>query len=118
MTALSETEYSIAEKYCHGLTDKEVAEELGKPIWTIRTHKKHIHAKLGISTTHELVLYMVSLWSGKAWNIKEVRQKGLAAVMCVIMLFYVSAIRKEDFYRVRRLYRRAGVEYAPRRTEA
>lgn len=39
MDRLSETELVIAEKYCHGLTDKEVADQLGKPVWTIRTHK-------------------------------------------------------------------------------
>lgn len=116
MNALSETEHTVAELYCHGLTDKEVADELGKPVWTIRTHKKHIHAKLGISTTHELVLYMVSRKSGKDWDLKEVRRRGLAAVMCAIMMFYISVERKQQFCRV---YRRARpkVEYAIRRTE-
>ena len=39
---LSPTEFHIAESYCRGLIDKEVAEVVDKPIWTVRTHKKHI----------------------------------------------------------------------------
>lgn len=116
MGVLSETELVIAELYCHGLTDKEIAAELDKPIWTIRTHKKHIHSKLGISTTHELVLYMVSVKSGKNWDLKELRRRGLAAVMCVLMLFYISVERKQQFCRVYRRAR-ARTEYAVRRTE-
>lgn len=118
MDALSDTEYVVAELYCHGLTDKEVAAELGKPVWTIRTHKKHIHAKLGISTTHELILYMVSRRSGKDWDLREVRRRGLAAVMCILMLFYVSIVRKDDFCRMRRVCRRTRVEVAIRRIES
>ena len=59
MVPLSETEKIVAEQYCHGLMDGEIAEALKKPVWTIRTHKKRIYKKLGIATTHELVLYMV-----------------------------------------------------------
>ena len=115
MAMLSDTEYTIAELYCHGLTDKEIAASLDKPVWTIRTHKKHIHAKLGISTTHELVLYMVSQKSGKDWDLRDVRRRGLAAVMCILMLFYISVSKKDQFCRISR---RARVEYAIRRTEA
>ena len=37
---LSPTEFHIAESYCRGLIDKEVAEVVDKPVWTVRTHKK------------------------------------------------------------------------------
>ena len=43
MKQLSDMENRVAEQYCHGLTDKEIADELDKPIWTVRTHKKHIY---------------------------------------------------------------------------
>lgn len=88
MKMLSDTEYIIAELYCHGLTDKEVAARLDKPVWTIRTHKKHIYSKLGIATTHELVLYMVSRYIGKEWDLREVRKRGLSAVLCLLLLIH------------------------------
>ena len=114
MNRLSETELVIAEKYCHGLTDKEIADELDKPIWTIRTHKKHIHAKLGISTTHELVLYMVARENDKNWDLEELRKRGLAAVMSVLVIFHLVACDKMEFYRIPR---RARVGYVTRRAE-
>lgn len=86
MGKLSITEQEIAETYCHGLTDKEVANIIGKPVWTIRTHKKHIYNKLGISTTHELVLYMVAKFTNHKWDLKELRLKGLSAILCCIIL--------------------------------
>lgn len=93
---LSPMEYAIAEQYCHGLTDKEVAAVLDKPVWTIRTHKKHIHGKLGISTTHELVLYMVALWCGRAWDVRALRQRGLAAVLGLLLLCLVAVVGVDD----------------------
>lgn len=114
MNRLSETELVIAEKYCHGLTDKEIADELNKPIWTIRTHKKHIHSKLGISTTHELVLYMVARENDKKWDIKELRKRGLAAVLSVLVIFHLVICDKMEFFRISR---RARVEYITRRAE-
>ena len=86
---LSEAEQQIAEQYCHGLTDKEVSEAINKPIWTVRTHKKHIYSKLGISTTHELVLYMVAKYLGHPWNLAEVHKRGLSAIMCLVMIFNI-----------------------------
>lgn len=114
MKELSETELIIAEKYCHGLTDKEIADALDKPVWTIRTHKKHIHAKLGISTSHELVLYMVARENNRTWDIKELRRQGLAAVLSVLVLFHLVISDKMEFCRISR---RARVEYVSRRAE-
>lgn len=71
----------IAEQYCHGLIDKEVADKLKMPIWTIRTHKKHIYKKLGISSQQELVLYMVARFVGVAFNLKAIREFGLRAIL-------------------------------------
>ena len=70
----------IAEQYCHGLIDKEVAENLGMPIWTIRTHKKRIYRKLGISSQQELILYLVARFIGASFNIKAIRKYGLQAI--------------------------------------
>ena len=85
-TSLSPTELQIAELYCHGLIDKEISEQVNKPIWTVRNHKRHIYQKLGISSTHELVLYMVCKFLGKEWNLRELRLRGLSALLSVILL--------------------------------
>lgn len=74
-------EYKVAELYCHGLIDKEVADRLGKPVWTIRSHKKHIYKKLGISSQQELVLYMVARFVGSVFDITSIRKFGLKAIL-------------------------------------
>ena len=86
-TSLSPAESQIAELYCHGLIDKEISEQVSKPIWTVRNHKRHIYQKLGISSTHELVLYMVCKRLGKEWNLRELRLRGLSAFLSVLLLF-------------------------------
>lgn len=87
MKNLSPTELKIAECYCRGMIDKEVAEEVGKPIWTVRTHKKRIYGKLGVSSTHELVLWMVCRFVGSQWDAGEVRRRGLSAILMIALLF-------------------------------
>ena len=99
MKDLSDTEVCVAEQYCHGLTDKEIADVIDKPIWTVRTHKKHIYKKLSIASTHELVLYMVSRYLGKKWDAKEVRRMGLAALLTVLMLFHIVVVENKELYR-------------------
>lgn len=99
MKELSDTENLVAEHYCHGFTDKEIADVTGKPIWTVRTHKKHIYKKLNIATTHELVLFMVSKFVGKKWNVEDVRRRGLAALLTLLMIFHIVTVENKDFYR-------------------
>lgn len=89
---LSPTEFHIAESYCRGLIDKEVAEVVDKPVWTVRTHKKHIYQKLQISSMQELVLWMVCKRIGKVWNAREVRLRGLSAILS-ILLFIQAVLR-------------------------
>ena len=104
-TSLSPTELRIAELYCHGLIDKEISEQVRKPIWTVRNHKRHIYQKLGIATTHELVLYMVCKALGREWNLRELRLRGLAAFLCMLMLY--SIFMGENPERQMRTARRA-----------
>ena len=59
MITLSLSERMVAEEYCKGLTDKEVANRLCKSVWTIKTQKRTIYRKLGISKDTELLLYML-----------------------------------------------------------
>lgn len=67
--------------YCHGLIDKEVADRIGKPVWTVRTHKKHIYKKLGICTPQEIVLFMVARYLGREFNKELVRKLGIKAIL-------------------------------------
>ena len=87
---LSPTEFHIAESYCSGLIDKEVAEVVDKPVWTVRTHKKHIYQKLQISSMQELVLWMVCKRIGKVWNAREVRLRGLSAILSILL--FIQAV--------------------------
>ena len=87
---LSPTEFHIAESYCRGLIDKEVAEVVDKPVLTVRTHKKHIYQKLQISSMQELVLWMVCKRIGKVWNAREVRLRGLSAILSILL--FIQAV--------------------------
>ena len=87
---LGPTEFHIAESYCRGLIDKEVAEVVDKPVWTVRTHKKHIYQKLQISSMQELVLWMVCKRIGKVWNAREVRLRGLSAILSILL--FIQAV--------------------------
>ena len=55
MNTLSEREHLVAEQYCKGMADKEVADTLGRSEWTIKAQKRDIYRKLGISKDTELV---------------------------------------------------------------
>lgn len=75
---LSPTEWEIAKEYCFGQTDKEVANRLKKPIWTIKTHKRNIFKKLCVSTTHEMVIYCICIFLNINWDIQRMHNEGLA----------------------------------------
>lgn len=113
MNSLSPTELSIAECYCRGMIDKEVAEETGKPIWTVRTHKKRIYTKLGIRSTHELVLWMVCRYVRTRWDLRQVRERGLSAILTLALLIQLPLPCEVRTRAVRRRCRVETVE--PRR---
>ena len=72
MITLSEREHLVAEQYCKGLADKEVADSLQRSEWTIKAQKRDIYKKLGISKDTELVL---SVYNGNmciTGNISEI----------------------------------------------
>lgn len=43
MITLSEREHLVAEQYCKGLADKEVADRLQRSEWTIKAQKRDIY---------------------------------------------------------------------------
>ncbi len=63
--------------YCRGLTDKEVAALLFKSYWTIKTQKKAIYQKLGVTKDTELMAYMICERKGVKFSIKRLRELGI-----------------------------------------
>lgn len=43
MIVLSPAEMLVANEYCKGLADKEVADNLNKSVWTVKTQKRTIY---------------------------------------------------------------------------
>ena len=66
--------------FCRGLSDKEVASLLIKSYWTIKTQKKAIYQKLGISKDTELLWYMICERLGIEFNLQEIRDKGIQVI--------------------------------------
>jgi DNA-binding CsgD family transcriptional regulator len=101
MKELSYTELEVLETYGKGLRDQEVADELDKPVWTVKTHKKNIFQKLGVNSTHEMIIYLVSLKTGKPFKMDEIRRQGIAAVLSLILTFAISMDISPDKNRTR-----------------
>lgn len=62
---------------CRGLTDKEVADRLYRSYHTVRTQKKAIYHKLGVSKDTELMWYMIFERLGKEFSLNYIREKGI-----------------------------------------
>lgn len=90
MNALTDREHLVAEQYCKGLADKEVADVLNRSEWTIKAQKRDIYRKLGISKDTELVLYMFCERMKIDFDLKEIRKHGLEIFFAV--LFTLMAI--------------------------
>ena len=90
MESLSPAEWLVAEEYCKGLADKEVADNLKKSIWTTKTQKRTIYRKLGISKDTELLLYMICIRLKRDFDLKEIRKHGLELLFS--MLFIVMQV--------------------------
>lgn len=65
---------------CRGLTDKEVAERLYRSYHTVRTQKKAIYHKLGVSKDTELMWYMIFERLGKEFDLSEIRENGIESI--------------------------------------
>lgn len=77
---LTRAEHEIALAFCRGLSDKEVADRLFRSYHTVRTEKRAIYRKLGISKDTELLWYMILEKLGREFNINEIRKKGLELI--------------------------------------
>lgn len=86
ITVLSPNEKLVAQEFCKGLADKEVAGNLGKSVWTIRTQKRTIYKKLGISKDTELLWYMICDRLKRNFDLKELRKHGLELLFSVLFI--------------------------------
>ena len=99
--ALSPSERLVAEEYCKGLADKEVAFNLGKSLWTIKTQKRTIYRKLGISKDTELLLYMICERLKRNFDLKEIRKHGLELLFSLLFIVMQVMGNQSDIRRVR-----------------
>lgn len=108
-SALSDREQLVAEQYCKGLTDKEVADVLGRSEWTIRAQKRDIYRKLGISKDTELVLYLFCERLKINFDLKEIRKHGLELFFSIMFFIMAAMDMQVDMRRTGRLQGRARV---------
>ena len=90
MITLSEREHLVAEQYCKGLADKEVADRLQRSEWTIKAQKRDIYRKLGISKDTELVLYMFCERMKMDFDLKEIRKHGIELFFSILFIIIAA----------------------------
>lgn len=101
MESLSPAEWLVAEEYCKGLADKEVADNLKKSIWTTKTQKRTIYRKLGISKDTELLLYMICIKLKRDFDLKEIRKHGLELLFSMLFIVMQVTCNSIDMKRMR-----------------
>ena len=74
---MSRAEREVALMFCKGLTDKEIADRLFRSYHTVRTQKRTIYQKLGVSKDTELLWWMIFERLGKDFSLKLIRDKGI-----------------------------------------
>lgn len=99
----------MAQEFCKGLSDKEVADRLNKSYWTVKVQKKAIYQKLGISKDTELLWYMILEKIGRNFDLKELRRRGLELLMAVLFIVLQVTGNAGDLRRCR-MARRARTE--------
>lgn len=92
---LSPTEQRVAEQYCRGYNDSEVADSLGMMLWTCKTHKKHIFRKWRINSTHEMVLLFIARMRQHDCEITEIRNKGISIFMLLLVIFQMIYVETD-----------------------
>lgn len=75
---ISPSEREVALALCKGLTDKEVADMLCRSYHTVRTQKKAIYKKLGVSKDTELMAAMICQHKDIQFSVAALREKGVS----------------------------------------
>ncbi|WP_321479729.1 LuxR C-terminal-related transcriptional regulator [uncultured Bacteroides sp.] len=100
MNVLSPAEWQVANEYCKGLADKEVADSLNKSVWTTKTQKRTIYRKLGISKDTELLLYMLCERMKVNFDLKEIRKHGLEILFSILFIVIQVTCHSIDMRKV------------------
>ena len=74
---MSRAEREVALMFCRGRTDKEIADRLFRSYHTVRTQKRTIYQKLGVSKDTELLWWMIFDRLGKEFSLNLIREKGI-----------------------------------------
>ena len=74
---LSPSEREVALALCRGLTDKEIADMLCRSYHTVRTQKKAIYRKMGVSKDTELMAAMICEHKDIRFSVQTLREKGV-----------------------------------------
>lgn len=74
---LSPAEREVALALCRGLTDKEVADRLYRSYHTVRTQKKAIYRKVGVTKDTELMAAMICERKKIEFTINRLRERGI-----------------------------------------
>ena len=109
MKALSEREHLVAEQYCKGLSDKEVADVLERSEWTIKAQKRDIYKKLGINKDTELILYMMCERMKIAFDLREIRKHGLEVFFSILFFIMAAMDCQMDMRRCGRMQQRGRI---------
>ena len=78
LVELSRAEREVALALCKGLTDKEVADMLCRSYHTVRTQRRAIYGKLGVSKDTELMAAMICEHKGIKFTLSALREKGVS----------------------------------------
>lgn len=68
---------TVALQYAKGLSDKEVAASLFRSVYTIKTQKKTIYRKLGISKDTELLWWLICKRLRIKFDLNNIRTNGI-----------------------------------------
>ena len=101
MVILSPAEMLVANEYCKGLADKDVADNLNKSVWTVKTQKRTIYRKLGISKDTELLLYMICDKLKRDFDLNELRKHGLELLFSILFILMQVTCNEIDLRRAR-----------------
>ena len=75
---LSPAEREVALALCRGLTDKDVADMWCRSYHTVRTQRKAVYRKLGVSKDTELMAAMICEHKGMPFTLPLLREKGVS----------------------------------------
>ena len=92
-------------EYSKGYSDKEVADSLCKSYWSVKTQKKTIYKKLGISKDTELLLWIMCERLKIDFDLKEIRKHGIEILFSIIFIVMQITNNGGDLRRCRMVRR-------------